>query len=393
MKAIFALAFAGLVSASPISTQYVTYNAVTLACEPATGYTVATLNSSATAIPSPVGLVSTVPFGTAVTAVAGACVGTDAYPIVVSCSTGFVASGVNTGQVGVAGLPSNTTWATTANLTIAANVNGLYNLGTNLSFICAAPVCAYTCTGGGCSATSGSLAVNASFQTACTTGYAAVASPLLCPAAGLTNITTLVCTNDVALIPAAQWFVLASQFSYSIPGFCGCTSNPVCPTDGTIKCSQCYLSCTQRREDAARQATVAAAVFCPLAVTIDEMLACFTAGACAGAIQPGDTCVYGPIGAGINPCPTCPKGSKKGLLGLLGLLGLIPLLLCALLCCLLLLCIRRKKMERDVHFATFDAGAPPLVAAPHCHEVPTHSVHHATYVGAPHMDQHAHLAY
>eukprot|EP01007_Sphenomonas_quadrangularis_P003396 NODE_664_length_1259_cov_864.961157_g527_i0.p1 GENE.NODE_664_length_1259_cov_864.961157_g527_i0~~NODE_664_length_1259_cov_864.961157_g527_i0.p1 ORF type:complete len:196 (+),score=75.26 NODE_664_length_1259_cov_864.961157_g527_i0:459-1046(+) len=59
-----------------------------------------------------------------------------------------------------------------------------------------------------------------------------------------------------------------------------------------------------------------------------------------------------------------PKGSPKGLLGLLGLLGLIPLLLCLLCLCLLLL--RRKKRERDVHFATFDAAPAPagLVAPP-----------------------------
>jgi len=60
-------------------------------------------------------------------------------------------------------------------------------------------------------------------------------------------------------------------------------------------------------------------------------------------------------------CPT--SGSKKGLLGLLGLLGLIPLLLCSLLLCLLFpCCIRRKKTEGDVHFATFDPHAAPVVA-------------------------------
>ena len=64
-------------------------------------------------------------------------------------------------------------------------------------------------------------------------------------------------------------------------------------------------------------------------------------------------------------CPTrelgfkCPNTSKKGLLGLLGLLALIPLFL--LLCCsLLICCIRRKKTEGDVHFATFDPHAAPM---------------------------------
>lgn len=84
-------------------------------------------------------------------------------------------------------------------------------------------------------------------------------------------------------------------------------------------------------------------------------------------------------------CPECDGGSKKGLLGLLGLLGIIPLVLCSLLCCLCLLCIRRRKTEGDVHFATFDAGAPA------CAEIPVHTatVHTATHVGPPQFVPHA----
>jgi len=70
---------------------------------------------------------------------------------------------------------------------------------------------------------------------------------------------------------------------------------------------------------------------------------------------------------------SCSSGSSspKGLLGLLGLLGIIPCCLCLL--SLLLCCLRRKKREGDVHFATFDAGAscapacaPVSVCAPVC---------------------------
>lgn len=58
-------------------------------------------------------------------------------------------------------------------------------------------------------------------------------------------------------------------------------------------------------------------------------------------------------------CSLSSSSSKKGLLGLLGLLGLIPLILC---CCLLLLCcLRKRKAGPDVHFATFDAGAPAML--------------------------------
>lgn len=58
-------------------------------------------------------------------------------------------------------------------------------------------------------------------------------------------------------------------------------------------------------------------------------------------------------------CSIKSSSSKKGLLGLLGLLGLIPLILC---CCLLLLCcLRKRKAGPDVHFATFDAGAPAMI--------------------------------
>eukprot|EP00178_Gracilaria_changii_P011676 TRINITY_DN3299_c0_g1_i7.p2 TRINITY_DN3299_c0_g1~~TRINITY_DN3299_c0_g1_i7.p2 ORF type:complete len:540 (-),score=83.02 TRINITY_DN3299_c0_g1_i7:91-1512(-) len=74
----------------------------------------------------------------------------------------------------------------------------------------------------------------------------------------------------------------------------------------------------------------------------------------------GATCYANNI---VIPCPNhelgfrCPSSSKKGLLGLLGLIG-IPLILLPL-CLLFLCCIRRKKTEPDVHFATFDPlGAP-----------------------------------
>jgi len=72
----------------------------------------------------------------------------------------------------------------------------------------------------------------------------------------------------------------------------------------------------------------------------------------------------------VVPCPShelgfrCPSGSKKGLLGLLGLIG-VPFIL--LLCCIPLLfcCLRRKKTESDVHFATFDPlGGPCATAIP-----------------------------
>jgi len=65
-------------------------------------------------------------------------------------------------------------------------------------------------------------------------------------------------------------------------------------------------------------------------------------------------------------CPNCHR-SKKGLLGLLGLLGLIPLILC--LCLLFLCCIRRRKRQQDVHFATFDPAAANL-AMPASHIAP-----------------------
>lgn len=74
-------------------------------------------------------------------------------------------------------------------------------------------------------------------------------------------------------------------------------------------------------------------------------------------------------------CPThqlgfrCNNRSKKGLLGLLGLLGLIPL--CLLCCCLFwLCCIRRRKTEADVHFATFDPHAAPIATSQMCTAAP-----------------------
>jgi len=66
----------------------------------------------------------------------------------------------------------------------------------------------------------------------------------------------------------------------------------------------------------------------------------------------------------LNGPTSCPhhSHSHKGLLGLLGLLGIIPICLCLL--SLLLCCIRRKRAEGDVHFATFDPAASQLGPLP-----------------------------
>jgi len=200
------------------------------------------------------------------------------------------------------------------------------------------------------------------------------------------------CSNT-GYTTTAQWFLIASaQTGFTEPKSCNCNKAPVCAQKNANSptCSLCNLLCTSPGLGAggARQNVFASAAFCPpAATTVAQIWDCFEQAACNGATAKGDICVFGPAGAATAPCPTCPRGSKKGLLGLLGLLGLIPLLLCSSLLCLLLFCIRRNKKERDVHFATFDAGAPQVVA-PVCHDFPvahqTQTVHHATYVGPQH---------
>jgi len=113
----------------------------------------------------------------------------------------------------------------------------------------------------------------------------------------------------------------------------------------------------------------------------------FQQGACAGLLTTDDVCVN----LGVpQRCPGCPKHkSKKSLLLLLLLLLLlIPVLVCSSLCLLLVLCIRRKKTEAPVQFATFDAGPPALaepVFQPTLQAVPVHhaTVHTHTHLGAP----------
>ena len=438
MKAILAFALLGYAAATlpTFHPNYIKLNTETFQCEIQPGY-VFTFHSDnimaiADATPPDVTFAGAVTTDTTDPATATACIGVASQIAFVTCATGYHAHAVVKGQKGAFAAASATEWGASMITDADAAVwETPYDFSTDV-FECHAntvrPVgCSYNCTGGGCINSSGFVANGTDFSTVCNAQYVDVADIEACPASGLNTTTTIVCSNDPAVVPASKWFALAQQFpGYSIPNKCGCLTDPVCPD--FITCSQCYLSCSEthtpphsdahsdthsdshsdahsddhshshshRHDDThshsraqKRQSVSAAAVFCDASTaTIAEMRACFEAGACAGAIQPGDTCVYGPFGSGVSPCPECPEGSKKGLLGLLGLLGLIPLILC-LLCCSLLLClIRRKKKERDVHFATFDAGAPAVLAP--CAEVApivlTHSqVHHATYVGAPHV--------
>jgi len=167
---------------------------------------------------------------------------------------------------------------------------------------------------------------------------------------------------------------VVAELGDALPPFC-----LVCPVFfPTLNLTACF-PCVGGLRAASRQGTGVPVLVC--SGTTAQQTACFQNAACAG--FPLGICTTNNGGVLTNiTCPTCP-GSKKGLLGLLGLLGLIPLFLCLLLsslCCL----IRRKKKAQDVHFATFDAGAPSVVmhASP---PVAVETMHHATFAGAPHM--------
>eukprot|EP01013_Petalomonas_cantuscygni_P007499 TRINITY_DN194_c0_g1_i1.p1 TRINITY_DN194_c0_g1~~TRINITY_DN194_c0_g1_i1.p1 ORF type:complete len:393 (+),score=104.58 TRINITY_DN194_c0_g1_i1:38-1216(+) len=277
---------------------------------------------------------------------------------------------------------------------IQANVNGTItgvpatfveeDVTTSTTLTCVKVGCNYTCTtsndttNAGCMSASGQADVGTSSTDICNAGYFPNAVTT-CPANGTTNTSAFVCSNSAADCPADQYLACATAIggAFAVPTACNCdpTQAIVCATenDNSPTCTGCSLSCTlataTRRQN---PYTAASGAICPSSAdTIAEAHDCFEQAACAGAISKDThTCVYGgDLECNTDVCPECPSSSKKGLLGLLGLLGLIPLLLCSLLCSLLLCCIRRRKVERDVHFATFDAGAPS-VAAPVCTEMP-----------------------
>jgi hypothetical protein len=408
MKAIFLVSLLGFVSAAiqraPFNTQYVKNNGGV--CQPATGYQLfclaanptANMPATASSATTPCAAVTTAPDLTMPCTTFFDDTTTGTY--VIGCAANYTVTGLAAGNSQLLGRPvvappgAVNTWQTTAQN--IAGFQGYVDFAPAVTPVLTCvpvvtPVCNYTCTGstGGCKAASGNIAVGATAQSVCNTGFASVSTVATCPVNGSSSFV-IVCSNDPLVVPANSWFLIANLFPHSVPRSCNCNKDPVCVKRNAFSpiCSKCYLTPCNGGGSGQRQNVFASAAYCPAGtVTVAQMNDCFRQGACDGAIGAGSLCVYGPVGAGTATCPTCPDGSKKGLLGLLGLLGLIPLLLCSSLLCLLIFCIRRNKKERDVHFATFDAGAPQVVA-PVCAEFPvahqTQTVHHATYVGPQH---------
>eukprot|EP01013_Petalomonas_cantuscygni_P007501 TRINITY_DN194_c0_g2_i1.p1 TRINITY_DN194_c0_g2~~TRINITY_DN194_c0_g2_i1.p1 ORF type:complete len:431 (+),score=100.34 TRINITY_DN194_c0_g2_i1:62-1294(+) len=400
MKALFFVALASVAAAQVnINTKYGT--AADGVCTAADGYTFLGFRGTTAAYTAP----NSFPIaeGTNCAIAAG-------EAVVIQCADGYQAVGTPTGieasapNAAVNG--SNATDGTVVTALPTGFVADSDVAGTDLT--CQLIGCNYTCTttnrngttGNGCTAASGTAAASSNFSDVCATGYYPV-NGTMCPADGLTTTTAVVCSNDPTVCATFggdyATCVAALGGAFSLPGACSCFDGDAitCPAENTNSptCQNCVLACTLAPVAAARQVpyTASSGAICPDSVdTLTEATDCFEQAACAGAINPDtDVCVFGgSADCNQGPCPECPSSSKKGLLGLLGLLGLIPLLLCSLLCSLLLCCIRRRKVERDVHFATFDAGAP-AVAAPMCADIPvaTHhqTVHHSTFVGPEHM--------
>jgi len=154
-----------------------------------------------------------------------------------------------------------------------------------------------------------------------------------------------------------------------------CTSLCTSASTNSTTLGLVQLQCIACGQAAARQSSAFPAAYCQNQLTQAQCTSCYSAILCSNilglssgllsALSSGATCFC--VATASFGCPSC-GGSKKGLLGLLGLLGLIPLLLLLLL--LLLCCLRRRKRQQDVHFATFDPAAANLAVPMPCPGVP-----------------------